>query len=278
MNMTDCNSILEAQVAKLPKSFDTLPARERVGILSFQLAAKAMKQAFKIDQSIASVDRLFDLLLKKQSTSEPLLQCAIDHIDSLGMSQERMVLIQEQLTAHITRYGFDTTEEFNTFVDTVFGSFGEVVALLFQTESNPSVTEESLREVAKAIGVTRTLRELHGDVASGCYMLPKDLLQEYQVDLAALQQTKITEEFAQLVNSLIEPLRRTYATFYSQIDWFPRAAQLSLYTFVKTQEAILDEIIWNRYDCLHTELLVSDLRQTMIRFRAKRALKRRGNR
>ena len=277
MDMTDCNSILEAQVAKLPKSFDTLPARERVGLLSFQLAAKAMKQAFKIDQSIASVDRLFDLLLRKQSTSEPLLQCAIDHIDSLGMNQERMVLIQEQLTAHITRNGFDTTEQFNAFVDTVFGSFGEVVALLFQTESNPSVTE-SLREVAKAIGVTRTLRELHGDVASGCYMLPKDLLEEYQVNVPALQQTKITEEFAQLINSLIEPLRRTYATFYSQIDGYPHAAQLSLYTFVKTQEAILDEIIWNRYDCLHTELTVSDLRQTMIRFRAKRALKRRGNR
>jgi phytoene/squalene synthetase len=273
--MTNCDSILEAHVAKLPKSFDTLPAPSRVGLLSFQLAAKAMKQAFKEDQSIASVERLFDLFLQKQSTSEPLLQCAISTMYSYGVSQESILLIQDQLTAQLKRKGFDTTEQFNTFVDTVFGAFGEMSARLFGADASPSMTA-SLREVAKAIGVTRTLREIHVDVDHGFYMISKELLAEYEVDLDALKTTKITEGFAQLINSLIEPLRRTYSTFYSQIDRYPTQAQLSLYTFVKTQEAILDEIIWNRYDCLHTELTVSELRQTMIRFRAKRAIKQRG--
>jgi hypothetical protein len=47
MDMTDCNSILEAQVAKLPKSFDTLPARERVGLLSFQLGGQSDETSFQ---------------------------------------------------------------------------------------------------------------------------------------------------------------------------------------------------------------------------------------
>lgn len=275
--MTNCDAILEAQIAKLPKSFDSLPAHSRVGLLSFQIAAKAMKKAFKEDQSIASVDRLFDLFLKNQSTSEPLMQCAISTIHSLGVNQESIRLIQEQLTAQLSRKGFNTTDQFNTFVDTVFGAFGEMTARLFGADSNPSMTE-SLREIAKAIGVTRTLREIHVDAENGFNMLSKEHLAEYQVDLEALKSSKINEGFAQLINSLIEPLRRSYANFYSQIDQFPREAKLSLYTFVKTQEAILDEIIWNRYDCLHTELTVSDLRQTIIRFRAKRALKQRGTR
>lgn len=275
--MTNCDAILEAQVANLPKSFTTLPARERVGLLSFQIAAKAMKQAFKVDQSISSVDRLFELFVKKQSTSEPLLQCAINQIHSLGVNQERIGLIQEQLTAHLRRKGFDTKEQFDTFVDTVFGAFGEMTAHLFEATPSVSLTEP-LREVAKAIGVARTLREIHGDVESGFYMIPNDLLDSYQVDLNALKHTKITEGFAQLINSLMEPLRRTFSLFYNQIERFPKDVQLSLYVFVKTQEAILDEIIWNQYDCLNTELTVSPLRQSMIRFRAKRVLKQRGKR
>lgn len=275
--MTNCDAILAAQGANLPKSFDTLPARERVGLLSFQIAATAIKKAFKSDQSIAAVERLFALFSNKQSTSEALLQCAIAQIHSIGIDQERIALIEEQLTTTLSRKRFDTTEQFTTFVDTVFGTFGELVARLVQTQADPQLTE-SLREVAKAIGVTRTLQELHRDVANGIVMIPTELLVEYQVELDELRDAAITEEFAQLINSLIEPLRRTYSLFYKQIDRYPAAVQLPIYTFVKIQEAILDEIIWNRYDCLNTELAVSELRQTIIRFWAKRALKKRGKR
>jgi phytoene/squalene synthetase len=270
--MNNCQSLLDAQRSQLPKSFDSLPAQFRVGLLSFQVVAKAMKRAFKEDQSTASVDRLFALLLQQQTTSDPLLQCAVQSLHTLPMDAAVIQGVQAQLTEQLQRKGFDTTAQFDAFVETVFGAFGSMVATLLSSAQQP------LREVAKAIGVTRTLRELHSDVNHGFVMLPRDLLREYHVDLQALQTTKITEEFAQMINSLIEPLRRSYATFYASLDQLPQACQLAVYTFVKTQEAILDEIIWNRYDCLHTELVVSDFRQSILRFRAKRAMLKRGRR
>ena len=268
--MNNCPSLLEAKLSNLPQSFDTLPTHLRVGVLSFQVAAKAMKKAFKEEQSTASVDRLFALFLQQQSTSEPLLQCAIQHLHTLPLDGAMIQAIQAQLIATLERKGFLTREQFELFVETVFGAFGSMVALLM------SANEKPLREVAKAIGVTRTLRELHGDVANGFVLLPRDVMNEHHIDLEVLRGAKITEDFAQMINALIEPLRKTYATFYAQIDQFPAPTQLALYTFVKSQEAILDEIIWNRYDCLNTDLMVSEFRQSILRFRAKRALKKRG--
>jgi phytoene/squalene synthetase len=272
--MNNCQSLLEAQDVQLPKSFDSLPAQFRVGLLSFQVVAKAMKKAFKEDQSVDSVNRLFALFLKNQRTSEPLLQCAIEHIHTLPIERERISLIQSQLLGHLEQNGFPTSEQFESFVDTVFGSFGQMAATLFPASTN--AMELALQDVAKAIGVSRTLREIHGDVANGFLMIPQSLLAEYQVDLNALLGNKINEGFAQMINSLIEPQRRRFASFYEHIDLFPSESQLALYTFAKTQEAMLDEIIWNRYDCLNSDLGVSDLRLAMIRIRAKRALKKRG--
>ena len=272
--MTPCYSLLEAKMNTLPKSFETLPTPIRVGLFSFQLAAKAMKKAFKEDQSVDSVNRLFALFLKEQRTSEPLLQCAIEHIHTFPIQAEQISLIQTQLVRHLEQNGFPTSEQFESFVDTVFGSFGQMAARLFPASTN--AMELALQDVAKAIGVSRTLREVHGDVANGFLMIPQSLLAEYQVDLNALLGNKINEGFAQMINSLIEPQRRRFASFYEHIDLFPSESQLALYTFAKTQEAMLDEIIWNRYDCLNSDLGVSDLRLAIIRIRAKRALKKRG--
>jgi phytoene/squalene synthetase len=272
--MTSCETRLRDQLSNLSSDFDSLPTPTRVGLLSYQIAAKAMKKAFKMEQSIASVDRLFALFLKQDSTSDELLQCAIEMMDIYHPDHARIQAMQSQLTGFLSRKGFDTIQEFEDFVDTVFGGFGYVVSLLFQDEPNAKQREALFINVAKAIGVSRTLREVHEDVANGFVMLPKELMNSLGVDLEALRGQKVSEGFAQLINRLIEEARRRYQSFYSNIDLVPKEAQVALLRFVKIQEAILDEIIWNRYDCLNTGLVVSPLRQRFIRFRVKRMIKR----
>jgi phytoene/squalene synthetase len=272
--MTSCETRLRDQLSNLSSDFDSLPTPTRVGLLSYQIAAKAMKKAFKQEQSIASVDRLFALFLKQDSTSDELLQCAIEMMDIYHPDHARIQAMQSQLTGFLSRKGFDTIQEFEDFVDTVFGGFGYVVSLLFQEEPNAKQREALFINVAKAIGVSRTLREVHEDVANGFVMLPKELMNSLGVDLEALRGQKVSEGFAQLINRLIEEARRRYQSFYSNIDLVPKEAQVALLRFVKIQEAILDEIIWNRYDCLNTGLVVSPLRQRFIRFRVKRMIKR----
>ena len=272
--MTSCETRLRDQLPNLSIDFEPLPTPTRVGLLSYQIAAKAMKKAFKQEQSIVSVDRLFALFLKQESTSDELLQCAIDTVDSLNPDPATIQAMQIQLTAFLTRNGFDTIQEFEDFVDTVFGGFGYFVSLLFQDEPHIHQLRPLFVEVAKAIGVSRTLREVHEDVANGFVMLPKELMTSLGVDVDALRGQKVNEGFAQLINRLIEEARRRYQTFYSKLDLVPKDAQIALLRFVKIQEAILDEIIWNRYDCLNTGLVVSPLRQQFIRFRAKRMIKR----
>jgi phytoene/squalene synthetase len=272
--MTSCETRLRDQLSNLSSDFDSLPTPTRVGLLSYQIAAKAMKKAFKQEQSIASVDRLFALFLKQDSTSDELLQCAIEMMDIYHPDHARIQAMQSQLTGFLSRKGFDTIQEFEDFVDTVFGGFGYVVSLLFQDEPNANQREALFINVAKAIGVSRTLREVHEDVANGFVMLPKELMNSLGVDLEALRGQKVSEGFAQLINRLIEEARRRYQSFYTNIDLVPKEAQVALLRFVKIQEAILDEIIWNRYDCLNTGLVVSPLRQRFIRFRVKRMIKR----
>jgi phytoene/squalene synthetase len=272
--MTSCETRLRDQLSNLSSDFDSLPTPTRVGLLSYQIAAKAMKKAFKMEQSIASVDRLFALFLKQDSTSDELLQCAIEMMDIYHLDHARIQAMQSQLTGFLSRNGFDTIQEFEDFVDTVFGGFGYVVSLLFQDEPNAKQREALFINVAKAIGVSRTLREVHEDVANGFVMLPKELMNSLGVDLEALRGQKVSEGFAQLINRLIEEARRRYQSFYTNIDLVPKEAQVALLRFVKIQEAILDEIIWNRYDCLNTGLVVSPLRQRFIRFRVKRMIKR----
>jgi phytoene/squalene synthetase len=272
--MTSCETRLRDQLSNLSSDFDSLPTPTRVGLLSYQIAAKAMKKAFKQEQSIASVDRLFALFLKQDSTSDELLQCAIEMMDIYHPDHARLQAMQSQLTGFLSRKGFDTIQEFEDFVDTVFGGFGYVVSLLFQDEPNAKPREGLFINVAKAIGVSRTLREVHEDVAKGFVMLPKELMNSLGVDLEALRGQKVSEGFAQLINRLIEEARRRYQSFYTSIDLVPKEAQVALLRFVKIQEAILDEIIWNRYDCLNTGLVVSPLRQRFIRFRVKRMIKR----
>jgi phytoene/squalene synthetase len=272
----NCETLLNDQFANLSVETTTLPTPMRVGLLSQQILIKAMKKTFKQEQSLSAVNRFFEIVLQQQSTSDELLSCAVKELHALRPDEEKITQMKYQLEGYLNRKGFDTTAEFNQFVDQVFGGFGYIVSLLFQTEANYSTLKSLLVDVAKAIGVSRTLRELHEDANRDFYMFSKEDMNQYQVDINALKGQKITENFAQLINSYIEVVRRQYENFYSNIALFPPAVRYPIYTFVKLQEAILDEIIWNRYDCLNTDLTVSPLRQTFIRFKAKRVIKRLG--
>jgi phytoene/squalene synthetase len=270
----NCETSLSEQLSNLSMETTSLPTPMCVGLLSNQILIKAMKKAFKQEQSLSAVNRFFEIVLQQQSTSDELLSCAVKELHALQPDEDKILQMKQQLEGYLTRKGFDTSEEFHQFVDHVFGGFGYVVSLLFQTEANYSTIKSILVDVAKAIGVSRTLRELHEDTQRDFIMLPKETMHQFQVDISALKDQKITEAFAQLINSYIEVVRRQYETFYSNIEAFPQEFRYPLYTFVKLQEAILDEIIWNRYDCLNSDLSVSSLRQSFIRFKARRVIKR----
>jgi len=272
----NCETLLTNQLTNLSLETTTLPTPMRVGLLSHQMLIKAMKKAFKQEQSLSAVNRFFEIVLQQQSTSDELLSCAVKELKSLQPDKDKILQMKQQLEGYLTRKGFDTTEEFDQFVDQVFGGFGYVVSLLFQTEANYATLKSLIVDVAKAIGVSRTLRELHEDAQREFLMFSKEAMNHYQVDILSLKGQKITENFAQLINSYIEVVRRQYENFYSRIDAFPKDVRYPIYTFVKLQEAILDEIIWNRYDCLNSDLTVSPLRQSFIRFKAKRVIKRLG--
>ncbi len=270
----NCETLFSNQLTNLPVETTSLPTSMRVGLLSFQILIKAMKKAFKQEQSLSAVNRFFELILQQQSTSDELLSCAVKELQFLQPDEDKILQMKQPLEDYLTRRSFDTTEEFNQFVDQVFGGFGSMVSLLFQTEANYLKLEPLLVDVAKAIGVSRSLRELHEDAKSNFFIFSKAAMNQYQVDIVALKDQKMTENFAQWINSYIEVVRRQYESFYSNIEAFPTDVRYPIYTFVKIQEAILDEIIWNRYDCLNSDLFVSPLRQTFIRFKAKRVIKR----
>jgi hypothetical protein len=148
--MTSCETRLRDQLSNLSSDFDSLPTPTRVGLLSYQIAAKAMKKAFKMEQSIASVDRLFALFLKQDSTSDELLQCAIEMMDIYHPDHARIQAMQSQLTGFLSRNGFDTIQEFEDFVDTVFGGFGYVLSLLFQRRTQRQTARSIVHQCRKS--------------------------------------------------------------------------------------------------------------------------------
>lgn len=276
--MNECPSLLNDQQSALPRALTNFPSDSLPRLVAFQVLANAMTKAFKVDQSHASLASLFALLHGATTTSDPLLFCALKAWREVSLDDALIDKIHQAMRDQLEKNPHQTVEDFDRFVDDVFGSFGLIAASLFQTDDSHAVIQATLVEVAKAIGVTRTLRDMVEDVPAGLTLIPPALFEAFHVEVSSIVGASVTEAFAQAVDSLMPPQRRRFAAFYKNIHLFPPAFQWPLFAFVKTQEAILDEIIWNRYDCVNTDLRVSPLRERFLLFRAKRAVKQRARR
>jgi hypothetical protein len=104
-------------------------------------------------------------------------------------------------------------------------------------------------------------------------MIPISLQEEFSLDLESdIANKKVSENLARALAVLMGEARQAYVRFYHHLDDLDKDLRLSAYLAVKFQEALLDEIVWAKFELFAGAQEVTSLRRRFMTFKAKRTI------
>ncbi|MDQ3396703.1 MAG: phytoene/squalene synthase family protein [Deinococcota bacterium] len=128
-----------------------------------------------------------------------------------------------------------------------------VVGLLIAPIAGYRGGEATLRaalSLGQAMQLTNILRDVGEDLSSGRCYLPADLLRKHRVDLAELQEGRVSEGYIALVEELSEVARSLYRQGWQGIPKLSCPASTAVGVAALNYEAILEKLRRNNYNNL----------------------------
>jgi hypothetical protein len=160
------------------------------------------------------------------------------------------------------------------FKDSVQG-ICQALGVVINKSNNPQTTR-LIEEVTVAIAMTTWINQL-GFNPDTFSLLPSDLIHEFTLDVEEIKQSKkVPEALARALAVLMGEARQSFVRLYHHLNEFDAPLRLAVYTGVKFHEALLDEIIWAKFELFSSIQEVSSLRRRFMIFKAKRAMRKLG--
>jgi hypothetical protein len=160
------------------------------------------------------------------------------------------------------------------FKDSVQG-ICQALGVVINKSNNPQTTR-LIEEVTVAIAMTTWINQL-GFYPDTFSLLPNELIHEFTLDVEEIKHSKkVPEALARALAVLMGEARQSFVRLYHHLNEFDAAFRLAVYTGVKFHEALLDEIIWAKFELFSSIQEVSSLRRRFMIFKAKRAMRKLG--
>ena len=149
----------------------------------------------------------------------------------------------------------------------------QAIGAILNPSHNPKITT-LIEEVVVAIKITTWINQL-GENPTSFSLLPLALIDEFTLDIESIKTNqKVPENLARALAVLMGEARQSFVRLYHQLNQFDLPVLLAVYTAVKFHEALLDEIIWAKFELFTSVQEVSSLRRKFIMFKAKRAVRK----
>jgi hypothetical protein len=160
------------------------------------------------------------------------------------------------------------------FKDSVQG-IHQALGVVINKSNNPQTTR-LIEEVTVAIAMTTWINQL-GFNPDTFSLLPNELIHEFTLNVEEIKLSKkVPEGLARALAVLMGEARQSFVRLYHHLNEFDAPLRLAVYTGVKFHEALLDEIIWAKFELFSSIQEVSSLRRRFMIFKAKRAMRKLG--
>jgi len=134
---------------------------------------------------------------------------------------------------------------------------------------NPELSR-LVQEVVVAIQITHWINNVSSQ-PERLLMIPLALREEFALHLDVdLLNKKVSEHTARALAVLMGEARQAYVRLYHHLGLLDPNLRLGVYLAAKFQEALLDEIVWAKFDLFSGVQEVSSLRRRFMTFKAKR--------
>lgn len=166
-----------------------------------------------------------------------------------------------------------TVEELQSFFNSSSTHISSALNYVLNKSSQPNITK-IIEDVVVAISITQWINQL-GQHPDRFTLLPIALIEEFGLDVdAIIQERKVPESLARALAVLMGEARQSFVRLYHQLTAFDPALRLGVYTAAKFHEALLDEIVWAKFELFSSVQEVSPLRRKFITFKAKRFVRK----
>jgi phytoene synthase len=149
----------------------------------------------------------------------------------------------------------------------VAGTVGLMLTPIIASEQYPE-HKELIDTVAislgKAMQITNILRDVGQDYLRSRVYLPKQLLEEYGVNLKYVVENGVDEAYKKLIDHLIGIAEDHYNFFYKHIKLFNKDARKAVYFSAVFYQNILIEIIHDNYNNLNKRQFVSSRKKKWL--------------
>lgn len=131
-------------------------------------------------------------------------------------------------------------------------------------------------ELGKAMQITNILRDVREDFMKDRVYFPKDIIDQFGINIEILRTGLIVPEWRALMDYYIDMAKKKYQIFYDHVELFDEDARFPTYLAAKFYEGILDQIRKHDYSNLNKRHYTSKIKKLMIIFKSKRLFKKRG--
>ena len=149
----------------------------------------------------------------------------------------------------------------------------QAVGVFLNPSHNPQITT-LIEELVVAIKITTWINQL-GHKPTTFSLLPSSLIDEFTLEIENIKSIqKVPESLARALAVLMGEARQSFVRLYHHLNQFDSSLRLAIYAGVKFHEALLDEIIWAKFELFSSVQEVSSLRRKFMTFKAKRFLRK----
>ncbi|MFW5864625.1 MAG: phytoene/squalene synthase family protein [Candidatus Izemoplasmataceae bacterium] len=131
-------------------------------------------------------------------------------------------------------------------------------------------------ELGKAMQITNILRDVREDFMKDRIYFPKEIMDQFGINIEILRTGLITPEWRNLMTYYIDMAKKKYQVFYEHVELFDKDARFPTFLAAKFYEGILDQIQKHDYSNLNKRHYTSKFKKLMIIFKSKRLFKKRG--
>jgi phytoene synthase len=208
----------------------------------------------------AEIDRLF-----RGEAQHPVTRALAPHLQSFGITRERLLLVLEGMHADLTQTRYLDYAGLQRYCHLVAGVVGEMSVGIF------GATQEATYEYARQLGLSlqliNILRDVGEDARRGRVYLPLEDLRRFDVKVSDLLEGRYVAGFEALMQFEADRARAAYRQALSALPAADQRAQRPGLIMGAIYRTLLEELAHERFRVLHQRIALTPLRKFWIAWR-----------
>ncbi|MDK7925847.1 MAG: phytoene/squalene synthase family protein [Staphylococcus simulans] len=276
-----CRKIMEEYSKTFSYAFNSLPEQERKAVWAIYAVCRMIDDSIdeyedpkRLDAIREDLEHIYDGDSENVNfNSNASVMRAFRHtLKSYPVPLHAFKTLMDYVESDLTMTALETDEELDAYCYGVAGTIGELLTPVLAYEQYYETADKVGIELGKALQITNILRDVGEDFENNRIYLSANRLKEYNVDLKAVYEEGVTQNYIDLWESYAKDADAMYHNALSHLDYFHEDARPIIEVAAQAYREIL-EVVRKKHYSLHQRAYVSRLKKGQIYRRVMKSYK-----